>query len=550
MKIKRLDDSVVSKIAAGEVIVGIHSVVKELVENALDAGAKKVVVELLNGGKSEVKVKDDGEGMSKEDLLLCYLPHTTSKIDSFSDLSSLTSYGFRGEALHSICSVSKVKIISREVSSAIGHEIEVVAGNLVYDRPVYSDIGTTVIVRDLFFNVPARRKFLKSSAIESRMATEIFERFCLSKLNVHFVLVKEQQLAYDLPPSDLLWRVKAIFPDVSIDSLKTFEIEHHGMTLKGCLSLSSFSKKGLINCFVNDRFVINQTLVSAIYVAYADLLEKGKHPFVVLNLSINPKEVDVNVHPQKLEVKFVDEEEVFRFVRDSLKKFLSKPTVRQIQIREKPFVADSYGSYTARTEPEVLVEPAKEKLLEESKFRILGVAKGRYILLETGEKLLILDFHAAHERITFEQLMKSLLESSSKKLLVGSRLKFKETDIDLLVSSHVLKQLGFELKVDGRDLVVEQIPNWMELYEVEEFLKNCLDELKLVDLQGMNETIKKILADHACKKSLRTRDKISESEMLELAKNIVEEGYSTCPHGRPLMFSIDFKDLDRFFGRD
>ncbi|MCX7813215.1 MAG: DNA mismatch repair endonuclease MutL [Pseudothermotoga sp.] len=550
MKIKRLDDSVVSKIAAGEVIVGIHSVVKELVENALDAGAKKVVVELLNGGKSEVKVKDDGEGMSKEDLLLCYLPHTTSKIDSFSDLSSLTSYGFRGEALHSICSVSKVKIISREVSSAIGHEIEVVAGNLVYDRPVYSDIGTTVIVRDLFFNVPARRKFLKSSAIESRMATEIFERFCLSKLNVHFVLVKEQQLAYDLPPSDLLQRVKAIFPDVSIDSLKTFEIEHHGMTLKGCLSLSSFSKKGLINCFVNDRFVINQTLVSAIYVAYADLLEKGKHPFVVLNLSINPKEVDVNVHPQKLEVKFVDEEEIFRFVRDSLKKFLSKPTVRQIQIREKPFVADSYGSYTARTEPEVLIEPAKEKLLEESKFRILGVAKGRYILLETGEKLLILDFHAAHERITFEQLMKSLLESSSKKLLVGSRLKFKETDIDLLVSSHVLKQLGFELKVDGRDLVVEQIPNWMELYEVEEFLKDCLDELKLVDLQGMNETIKKILADHACKKSLRTRDKISESEMLELAKNIVEEGYSTCPHGRPLMFSIDFKDLDRFFGRD
>ncbi|MEN3008174.1 DNA mismatch repair endonuclease MutL [Pseudothermotoga sp.] len=550
MKIKRLDDSVVSKIAAGEVVVGIHSVVKELVENALDAGAKKIVVELLNGGKSEVKVKDDGEGMSKEDLLLCYLSHTTSKIDNFSDLSSLTSYGFRGEALHSICSVSKVKIISREVSSAIGHEIEVVAGNLVYDRPVYSDIGTTVIVRDLFFNVPARRKFLKSSAIESRMATEIFERFCLSKLNVHFVLVKEQQLAYDLPPSDLLQRVKAIFPDVSIDSLKTFEIEHHGMTLKGCLSLSSFSKKGLINCFVNDRFVINQTLISAIYVAYADLLEKGKHPFVVLNLSISPKEVDVNVHPQKLEVKFVDEEEIFRFVRDSLKKFLSKPTVKQIQIREKSFVADSYGSYTVRTEPEVLIEPAKEKLLEESKFSILGVAKGRYILLETGEKLLILDFHAAHERIIFEQLMKSLLESISKKLLVGSRLKFKETDIDLLVSSHVLKQLGFELKVDGRDLVVEQIPNWMELYEVEEFLKDCLDELKLVDLQGMNETIKKILADHACKKSLRTRDKISESEMLELAKNIVEEGYSTCPHGRPLMFSIDFKDLDRFFGRD
>lgn len=549
MKIRRLDDFVVSKIAAGEVVVGVHSVVKELIENALDAGAKKIVVELLNGGKSEVKVKDDGEGMAKEDLLMCYLPHTTSKISDFSDLSSLLSYGFRGEALHSICSVSKVKMISREISSPIGHEIEVVAGKLVYERPIHADIGTTVIVRDLFFNVPARRKFLKSSAIESRMATEIFEKFCLSKLNVHFVLVREQQLVYDLPPSDLLQRVKAIFPDVPTNSLKTFEIEHHGMILKGCLSLDSFAKRGLINCFVNDRFVVNQTLTSAVYTAYGELLERGKHPFVVLNLSINPKEIDVNVHPQKLEIKFVDEEEIFKFVRDSVKRLLAKPTIKQIQIREKAFVSEPINSYTTMVETKAVVESLGKKLLEEKPFKALGIARGRYVLLETDENLLILDFHAAHERIIFEQLMKSLGERDSKKLLVELRLKLKETDINLLVSSHVLRQLGFELKQDEKELVVEQIPNWMELAEVEEFLKDSVDELKLVDLQGMNETIKKILADHACKRSLRTRDKISESETIELAKKIFEEGYSTCPHGRPLMFSIDFKDLDRFFGR-
>lgn len=547
MKIKRLDDSVVSKIAAGEVVVGVHSVVKELIENALDAGAKKIVVELLNGGKSEVKVKDDGEGMAKEDLLVCYLPHTTSKISDFSDLSSLASYGFRGEALHSICSVSKVKMISREVSSPIGHEIEVVAGKLVYERPVHADTGTTVIVRDLFFNVPARRKFLKSSAIESRMATETFEKFCLSKLNVHFVLVREQQLVHDLPPSDLLQRVKKIFPDVPVENLETFEIEHHGMVLKGCLSLSSFAKRGLI-CFVNDRFVVNQTLTSAVYSAYSDLLERGKHPFVVLNLSISPREIDVNVHPQKIEVKFVDEEKVFKFVRDGLKRSLTKPVIRQIRPREKPSIAEPVSFYRTKSEKSV-IEPVEERLIERAQFRPIGVVRGRYVLLETEERLLILDFHAAHERIVFEQLMNSLSKRNSKKLLVELKLKMKQTDANLLASSQVLRQLGFDLKLNNDELQILQIPDWMELAEVEEFLKDSVDELKLVDLQGMNETIKKILADHACKRSMRTRDKISESETIELAKKIFEEGYNTCPHGRPLMFSIDFRDLDRFFGR-
>lgn len=548
MKIKRLDDFVVSKIAAGEVVVGVYSVVKELIENALDAGAKKIVVELLNGGKSEVKVKDDGEGMAKEDLLMCYLSHTTSKISDFSDLSSLTSYGFRGEALHSICSVSKVKMISREIFSLIGHEIEVVAGNLVYERPIHADIGTTVIVRDLFFNVPARRKFLKSSAIESRMTTETFERFCLSKLNVHFVLVRDQQLIYDLSPSDLLQRVKKIFPDVPAKNLETFEAEYQGMVLRGCLSLSSFAKRGLINCFVNDRFVVNQTLTSAVYTAYGELLERGKHPFVVLNLFISPKEIDVNVHPQKLEIKFADEEKVFKFVRDSLKKSLTKPVIRQIRPQEKSSIAESVSFYRTKSERNV-IEPVEEKLIEQAQFRPIGVVRGRYVLLEMEERLLILDFHAAHERIVFEQFMKSLSKRNSKKLLVELKLKLKQTDANSLASSQVLKQLGFDLKLNNDELWVYQIPDWMELAEVEEFLKDSIDELKLADLQGMSETIKKILADHACKRSLRTRDKVGESETIELAKKIVEEGYNTCPHGRPLMFSIDFKDLDRFFGR-
>jgi DNA mismatch repair protein MutL len=178
MKIKRLDKSIVSRIAAGEVITGVYSVVKELIENSIDAGADRIVVELINGGKSEIKVQDNGEGMEKDDLLVCYESHTTSKIDSFQDIYTLNSFGFRGEALYSICQISKTTIFSKTASSNLGHEIEVVAGHLVYEKPVQIEKGTTVIVRDLFFNVPARRKFLKSNAVEARMAVEVFERFC------------------------------------------------------------------------------------------------------------------------------------------------------------------------------------------------------------------------------------------------------------------------------------------------------------------------------------------------------------------------------------
>jgi len=385
--------------------------------------------------------------------------------------------------------------------------------------------------------------------VESRMVTEIFEKFCLSRLDVHFVLVRDQQVVYDLVASDLLERVKAIFPDVPVQSLKSFEVEHKDMQLRGCLSLNTFAKRRMVICFVNDRFVVNQTLTSAVYAAYSDMLEKGKHPFVVLKLSLNPRNTDVNVHPQKLEVKFVNEEDVFKFVRDSLRRLLAKPIVRQIHVQERPRVAEPVEFYRPSVQPEK-IEEVEERLLEGEKLRFVGTVRGRYVLFEKDEGLVILDFHAAHERIVFEQMMNSLAKRNNKTLIVAMRIRMKETDAALLASSQVLKELGFALSVGDEGLIVEQIPDWMELSEVEEFLRESVDELKLVDLQGMRETIKKILADHACKKSMRTRDRVSEIEMKELAEKIVSEGYSTCPHGRPLMFSIGFRDLDRFFGRD
>ncbi|MFN3283807.1 MAG: DNA mismatch repair endonuclease MutL, partial [Pseudothermotoga sp.] len=229
MKIKKLDPSVVSKIAAGEVVTGTHSVVKELIENSIDALATRIVVELLNGGKDEIRVQDNGEGMDREDLLLCFEPHATSKISSFEDIYLVKSFGFRGEALYSICQVSKTKMISRTDRSQIGHEVEVVAGNLIYERPVACQKGTTVIVRDLFFNVPARRKFLKSPAIEGRMAVESFERFCLSHPQIAFILLKDQQVIYNFAPSNLTERVTALFKDVSHDSLATLDTEQQGL---------------------------------------------------------------------------------------------------------------------------------------------------------------------------------------------------------------------------------------------------------------------------------------------------------------------------------
>ncbi len=570
MKIKKLDPHVITKIAAGEVVTGVHSVVKELVENSLDANATKVVVELLGGGKTQITVIDDGDGMDRDDLLLCFEPHTTSKITSFEDIYSLETFGFRGEALHSICTVSKVTLRSRPRHLQLGHEIEVVAGHLVYEKPISMEYGTSVIVKDLFFNVPARRKFLKSSAVEARMATEIFEKFALSKPQIHFVLVREQQVIYNLPGTDFMTRVRQIFPNVTASELIQVDAVQKDMRLEGIVGLPDLARsaRSLI-FFVNGRFVANQMIASAIYSAYSDYLERGKHPFAILKFWIPPKELDVNIHPQKLEVKFTNEEGVFLFVRDTIKNLLKKTTARSLQIQ-----GYDYKQTKVKSEPStnLLKEPerihAKEskytlqmdttldlkslerlKLVEPFSFKILGLIKSRYVLIETEKSLLIMDFHAAHERLVYEKIISHLEAIPTNQLLFEISVQMRKSDLELLKKSDILKKIGFEYKIENDRIIVQSIPKWLDQSDVKDFLAVAMDELKLIDLQETEEIMKNLIADIACKNALRTRDKLDESQAQELFKQVVEAGLSNCPHGRPIFYSISYDELDKFFER-
>lgn len=559
MKIKKLDPSVVSKIAAGEVVTGTHSVVKELIENSIDALATRIVVELTNGGKDEIRVQDNGEGMDREDLLLCFEPHATSKISSFEDIYLLKSFGFRGEALYSICQVSKTKMISRTDRSQIGHEVEIVAGNLIYERAVACQKGTTVIVRDLFFNVPARRKFLKSPAIEGRMAVETFERFCLSHPQIAFILLKDQQVIYNFAPSNLIERVIALFKDVSYDSLATLDTEQQGLRITGCVTKPPFFRsKRSIFIYVNGRYVINPIVQSAIYAAYSDFLSKGDHPLVVLNLSISSRDVDVNIHPQKLEVKFFDEEKIFKLIRDTIKRVFHKVVLHKIPIIENlsdegsnQRISESFSTYKTdlKVQPTEFKRMSNNYFLKPSDFNLIGIVRGRYIIVETLEKLLIIDFHAAHERLIYDEMISSIDHMPVTDLLVDMEIPLRKSELDLLERTDLLKRIGFDYQIQPGKIAVKRIPKWLDQSDIKDFLIQSIDEMKLIDLQSFEEVTKKVIADIACKSALRTKDRLDGEQALFLVRQVFDKKINTCPHGRPIIYSIDLRDLDKFFER-
>lgn len=558
MKIKKLDPSVVSRIAAGEVVTGVYSVVKELIENSIDAGATRIVVELLNGGKDEIRVQDNGEGMDREDLLSCFGSHATSKISNFEDIYLLRSFGFRGEALYSICQVSKTKIISRTGRSQVGHEIEIVAGNLIYEKVSACQKGTVVTVKDLFFNVPARRKFLKSPAVEGRMATEVFERFCLSHPQIAFVLSRDQQIVYNFIPSTLIERTMLLFKDVPQDSLVYLDTEQHGMKITGCVTKPPFFRnKRSLFVYVNDRYVVNPIIQSAVYSAYSEFLGQREHPLVVLNLYIPSKDIDVNIHPQKLEVKFSDEEKIFKFVRDSLKKIFERVVVKKLSVINSSYkeathkFSESFSTYKNDTKVQApeFIPTHSGHFLEPSDFNVIGIVKGRYIIVETLQALLIVDFHAAHERLIYDQMMASIGRMPTNDLLINVEIPLRKSELDLLERTDLLRKIGFDYQVQPNKIVVSRIPKWVDQSDLRDILVQSIDEIKLIDLQSLEEVIKKIIADMACKSSLRTRDRLDNEQAFFLLRQIFDKKITTCPHGRPIIYSIELSDLDKFFER-
>jgi len=564
MPIRLLSPDVVSKIAAGEVVERPASVVKELVENSLDAGASQIVIEVRGGGVNLIRVSDNGLGIPKDEAELAFQRHATSKIENLADLDTGTSLGFRGEALHSIAHVAQVDLLTRNKDDATGTSVSLRDG-VVADRGVRAaPQGTTVTVRHLFRDVPARLKFLKSATTESNQVTNLASQYCLAFPGVKFTLTVDGRDILHSPGSgklkDAVAEVYGLDVAQAMLEIKGTASES-GMTpvVSGYTSPPSLSRatRGYLSFFVNGRWVQSRLLAGAVEKAYEGWLGVRRYPISIINISVAPQFVDVNVHPTKREVRFSQEPIVFNAVHGAIRRIL---TGRAPIPDLKP--AAGFAPAPAREMPELLtVErkpgPAQPLMPDSSRpelpiLRVLGQASSTYIIAEGPDGLYLIDQHAAHERVLFE---KALAQRSRRAvdvqpllepLAVELSLKQEET---LRTGGELLAQFGFGIEPFGdRTYLVRAVPAMLAGKGIADAVKEALDSLD-DEAAGANEG-ERIARSVACHGSVRAGQVLSLDEMRELIRQL-EKSTSprTCPHGRPTMIHLSAGLLEREFGR-
>jgi DNA mismatch repair protein MutL len=564
MPIRLLSPDVVSKIAAGEVVERPASVVKEIIENSLDAGASQIVIEVRGGGVNLIRVSDNGAGISKYEVELAFQRHATSKIENLADLDSGTSLGFRGEALHSIAHVAQVDLLTRNKDDSTGTSVSLRDG-VVADRGVRAaPQGTTVTVRHLFRDVPARLKFLKSATTESNQITNLVSQYCLAFPGVKFTLSIDGRDILRSPGSgklkDAIAEVYGL--DVAQAMLEIRGVaSESGMTpvVSGYTSPPSLSRatRGYLSFFVNGRWVQSRLLAGAVEKAYEGWLGVRRYPISIINISVAPQFVDVNVHPTKREVRFSQEPMVFNAVHGAIRRIL---TERAPIPGIKP--AAGFAPVPAREMPELLtVErkpgPAQPLMPDSSRpelpiLRVLGQASSTYIIAEGPDGLYLIDQHAAHERVLFE---KALAQRSRRAvdvqpllepLAVELSLKQEET---LRTGGELLAQFGFGIEPFGdRTYLVRAVPAMLAGKGIADAVKEAIDSLD-DETAGANEE-ERIARSLACHGSVRAGQVLSLDEMRELIRQL-EKSTSprTCPHGRPTMIHLSAGLLEREFGR-
>lgn len=603
-RINILPEIVASKIAAGEVVQRPESVVKELIENSIDAKATRITLIIKDAGKTLIHVIDDGIGMSEEDARLAFYRHSTSKISSIEDLQKITTLGFRGEALYSIASVSRVEMKTKTVDSDLGTHIIIEGGNFISQSQINCDVGTKISVKNLFFNVPARRNFLKSNATEFKHIYDTFQRLSLSYTDLRFTFIDDDKLVVDLPPSSIEKRIQYYFGESFLDSLIPVKFDGEFISIWGYIGAPHFAKKnkGHQFIFLNNRFVINRSISHAIYRGYEYLIEKGEYPFYLIFINLDPKHIDVNVHPSKLEVKFDDENLIYSYIYKAIKDSLStKDFTPQIELRDlddlnlrikiknplvdpNSFIAkEIYGSPVTnlsemkgeRTKKENvqeifiedmdIVEQTKKMLgsvdikIDEQKFdqsasRQVWQLHNKYILTPIKNGLMIIDQHIAHERILYEKAIQSI-ESSiplSQQLLFPQTIELIKPDFELVTElSEYLTKIGFDLKPFGKSaIIINGIPQDVKPGKEKDVLLEILEMYREFSLTNVTDEKENLAKSFACKSAIKAGDPLTEKEMLSLIDNLFATRIQyVCPHGRPVFIKLTIDELDRRFGR-
>ncbi len=578
-KIKILPENVTNKIAAGEVVQRPESVVKELMENALDAGAKNIEVIIKRAGKSLIQVVDDGSGMSEEDAVLCIQKHATSKIDNFDDLGSLETYGFRGEALSSIASVSQIEVRTEQQNDEIGTLIKIEEeNNIIKERGSFPK-GTSIAVKNLFYNTPARRNFLKTNATELKHIIETFKKTSLSNPEIAFKFYNDDDLVFNFEKGDLDSRVKEVFADNIIDLLIKVDEPTDYIGLKGYVSKPVYLRKskGEQYLFINKRYVVSRTINHAVFSAYENILEKGDYPFFVLFLNVDSSKVDINVHPQKLEVKFDDENNIYNFVNAVVKRSMgSYDLVPSVSFDEQNNENEKLTYNRAIAKPEndfsdrpTFAKPGKSKsgvysdneidllfssINTEAKqgapaddlsdpFNNQSISEiaspgqktyeskrdeqvsptfivslhNKYILAQIKSGLMIIDQHVAHERILYEKILKSFDANLpfSQQLLFSQTLRVDPGDYELAKELEpFLNKMGFELKFFSKNtIVIDGVPSDIRVGTEKEILYEIIDEYKKNQREKELEQRDNLAKSFSCKAAIKSGDKLSEQEM-------------------------------------
>ena len=572
--IKKLNNKLINQIAAGEVVDDPSSIIKELIENAIDSKATKITISLISSGLDKIIIKDNGVGMNKKDLQLCFERFTTSKISKLDDLQNIKSLGFRGEALASIASISQLNIKSKHKSSSTGNEIQLDFGKRSDIKPSAIDNGTIIDVSKIFFNVPVRKKFMKSENIEYRKIIQTINLFSLSNPNIEFIVSNNNKIINHYKKEFLENRIINVLGKPFKSNLLEINYKKDNYQITGFIGSLSVVKKRRGNqyIYINNRYIKNRLIDITVFNCYRALLERGEYPFYLLKINYPYDEIDVNVHPKKIEIKFRNEHKIQYLINKAIAIKLkevnkvipsfstidqSTELIENMQLdfkSEKIQTLSNYNDATLSTaEKRISItnnKDTEELIIEDKK---IWQIHNKYIITELTSGIVIIDQHVAHERILYEIALDALENKglNSQSILFPQTIEFNQEDFTYFndILPYLIK-IGFKIRIFGDNaIIVEGVPPELPLGKEKEIIKEVLEH-SAQNKKINSSFIEYMAATYACKAAIKAGDSLSYTECSELIDKLFNTNYPYyCPHGRPIIVNLTIDELDKRFER-
>lgn len=557
-KIVLLDDLTINQIAAGEVIERPANVVKELTENSIDAGAKNITIEIRNGGKTFIKITDDGKGIAPDDMEIAIERHATSKIRSIEDLDDCYTMGFRGEALASIASISKLTIISKTKDDLFGNKLIVKAGDIIDEEQIGAPTGTTMIVEDLFFNTPVRYKFLKQDSTEFKYIKDLVQKMAIANLDVSFKLINNNSIVFTSSGSgkieDIVYN---LYGKEIKENIVSVNYNEDGIEITGVVGntlIARDNRKDQI-IFLNNRNIKNPIITNSADQAFKGSTGIGKYGFFILNLNMPADYYDINVHPTKMEVRFKDEDKIYKSVYHAIKNaMLNKEFLGNNEIVEKEeYIDDEYNFLTNKTfdNGSRNFDIIKRETARKIEYKYIGIIFKTYIIIEINNELYMIDQHAGHERILYEQIKenyKTHLQNNSQMMLIPDIINLTHKEIKFVQENlELIRNTGFDIELFGSDSVkINGIPNLEYKVNSKNIFLDILDEMITNERSSNKDVEERFIATVACKAAVKAHMDLSREEVDNLIQGLLQlQNPYTCPHGRPTTIKITKEEIEK-----